>query len=63
MKEYAIKENKLKSSDKDQILDKLNSLSNINHQFLAKYYESFILNHSSYTIMELFLENNLYNII
>ena len=63
LKEYAIRENNLKSCDNEQILTKMNSLSNLNYQFLAKYYESFILNNYCYTIMELFLDNNLYNII
>ena len=53
MKEYAMKENNLISNDCRQVLNELNSLSNLSHQYLAKYHESFIQNNFCYTIMEL----------
>lgn len=63
MKEYAMKENNLISNDCRQVLNELNSLSNLSHQYLAKYHESFIQNNFCYTIMELCPEKNLYNLI
>ena len=58
MKEYAIKENNLKSCDNEQILTKMNSLSNLNYKILFKKRKIIIIFHGNLKSSNIFIVDN-----
>ena len=61
LKAYAIKEIELPSNINKEAYNEISLLSNLNHKFIVKYYESFKENNCLYIVMELCPKNNLFD--